>query len=156
MAAISTIVAGIGIAAGVAGTVVQMKGAKDAQKGQERAEKLRQQQMELEAQRERRNIIRQTLQARATALSNASAQGAEGGSGLQGGYGQIQSQGGNAMIATNENQAIGQQMFSAQRQISRGNSMSATGSGISSLGGALVQNSDTIGRIGNYAFGNRA
>ena len=155
MAAISTIIAGAGLALGAVGAGVQYAGQRRAQAGAERAERLRKAQADLETQRQRRNIVRQTVQARAAALSNAATQGAIDGSGLQGGYGQIQGQGGNAMVAVQQNQDIGAGMFAANRQISGGQSQASLGSGLSSLGGGLVSNSETIGRIGNYAFGNR-
>lgn len=155
MAALSTLIAGLGVAGGIAGTVVQYAGAQKAQKGQERAEKLREAQMNLENQRQQRQVIRQSTIARAQALSNASNQGAQDGSGLQGGYGQIQGQAGGAFVANNQNQQLGAGMFAANRQISAGQTMSSIGSGISSLGGGLVSGSDTLGRIGNYAFGSR-
>lgn len=155
MAAISTIIAGVGLAAGAAGAAVQYSGQRKAAKGQERAERIREAQANLESQRERRNIVRQTLLARAQATSNAASQGAMEGSGIQGGYGQLQGQGGNAIVANTQNQALGAGMFAANRQISAGQTQASMGSGLSSLGGALVSNSDTLGRIGNYAFGSR-
>lgn len=155
MAALSTIIAGVGLAAGAAGTAVQYMGAQKAAKGQDRAEKLRAAQMNLETQRQQRQVVRQATIARAQALSNASNQGAADGSGLQGGYGQVQGQAGGAIVANSQNQQLGQGMFAANRQISAGQTMSSIGSGISSLGGGLVSGSDTLGRIGNYAFGSR-
>lgn len=155
MAAISTIIAGVGLGLGAVGAGVQYAGQRRAQAGAERAERLRQAQTELESQRQRRNIARQATVARATALSNSSAQGAEGGTGLQGGYGQIQGQAGNAMVAVNQNQDMTRNMFAFNRQISRGQTQTSMGSGLSSLGGALVNNSETIGRVGSYTFGIR-
>lgn len=156
MAAFSSIIGAIGVAAGIGGTVMQMQGARRAQKGEERAEQIRRSQMHLESQRERRNIVRQAMVARAQAVSSAESQGAMDGSGLAGGLAQVTAQGGRAVTAVNQNTDLGNQMFSANRMISSGNSMSAFGSGISSLGGALVNNSATLGRLGNYAFNNRA
>lgn len=156
MAAFSSVIAAAGIAAGAVGTGLQVVGQRKAQKGAERAERLREAQMNLETNRSNRQILRQTLAARATAISNASAQGAMEGSGLQGGLSQIQSQGTSATLASNQNREIGAGMFGANRQISQGNSLSATGSGLSSLGNGLVNNSETIGRIGNYFTGRPA
>ena len=153
MAAFSTLIAAAGLGLGAVGTAVQYAGQRRAQAGAERAEKIREAQMTIESTRERRNIVRQAVAARAAALSNATAQGAQDSSGLAGGLSQITNQAGSAAVASAQNQGLGYGMFAANRQISQGNSQASLGSGISSLGGALVQNSQTIGRIGTYAFG---
>lgn len=155
MAAFSTLIAAAGLAAGAAGTAIQVAGSRKAQKGAERAERIREAQANIENQRSNRNIIRQTIAARATALSNATGQGAQDSSGLAGGLAQISGQGGSAILANEQNMGLGAGMFAANRMISQGNSMSSFGSGLSSLGNGLVNNSETIGRLGNYAFGVR-
>lgn len=155
MAAISTLIAGAGLALGAAGAAVQYAGQRKAQKGAQRAEQLREAQMNLENARQQRQIARQVAVARAQAISAAASQGAQESSGLAGGLGQIQGQGGSASLASNQNTALGGQMFGANRMISAGQSQASLGSGLSSLGGAFVNNSETIGRIGNYAFGIR-
>lgn len=156
MAAFSSIIAGIGLAAGAAGTAVQMSGQKQAQKGAERAEKLREAQMNLDNQRSKRQIIRQSVAARAAALSGATAQGAQQSSGAIGGQQQVTSEAGQSVLAGDQNAQLGASMFSANRQISAGQTRSSFGSGISSLGGSLVSNSEMIGRIGNYYTGRTA
>lgn len=153
MAAFSTMIAAAGVGLGLAGTAVQYAGQKKAQAGAERAEKIRQAQMTIEGTRERRSIVRQAVAARAAALSNATSQGAQDSSGLSGGLAGITAQAGQAATASNQNEGLGTGMFAANRQISQGQSQASTGSGISSLGGALVQNASTIGRVGNYFTG---
>ncbi len=155
MAAFSTIIAGVGLALGAAGTAVQYAGQKKAQAGAARAERIREAQSTIENTRQQRSIVRQALQARAAATSNAATQGAALGSGLQGGLAQIQGTAGSASVASNQNQGLALNMFDANRTISAGQSQASLGSGLSSLGGGLVQNSETIGRVGNYAFGVR-
>lgn len=155
MAAFSTLIGAVGAAATAVGVGTQVVGAVRAARGEKRAEQLRQAQMNLESRREQRNIIRQAALARAAAVSSANAQGAQDSSGLQGGLSQITGQAGSASLATNQNQQLGTAMFGANRMISSGNTMASIGSGISSLGGSLVQNSDMLGRLGNYAFGTR-
>lgn len=142
-----------GTAATLAGTAMQFKGQSDAAEGERRAERIRQAQMNVEAQRQRRQIVRQAVIARAEAQSNATAQGAAQGSGLAGGLGQIQGQSGTAAADVNQNQQLGTQMFGANRAIARGQTTASFGSGISSLGGALVKNQDAIGRLGAYSIG---
>jgi len=153
MAVISSIIAAVGVAAGVAGTVMQMRAAKRSEAAQRRAESIREAQSNLESRREKRSVARQALIARASALSNAEAQGAMGGSGIEGGLAQIGAQGRQTGAAINQNMQLGAGMFAANRDIASANSAAAFGSGISSLGGALVNNAGTLGRIGNYFTG---
>lgn len=155
MAAISTIIAGVGLAAGIGGTIAQVSGQRRAAKAAEQAETLREAQMNLENTRQQRQIRRQAIIAAATATSNAATQGAMDSSAVGGAIGQIQGQAGSAAVASNQNTAIGSSMFDVNRRIASANSQASFGAGISSLGGALVQNSETLGRIGNYAFGIR-
>lgn len=141
----------IGAAATAAGTVMSFAGQNKADKASKRAEKLRENQMNIESQRSRRQIIRQALVARSDALSNATAQGAAQGSGLAGGIAQIGGDAGRNITDVNQNQALGTSMFAANRQIAAGQTMASTGNGISSLGGTLIKNQDAIGRLGTYA-----
>lgn len=142
----------IGALTGIAGTAMQYAGSQKAQEGQERAEKLREAQMTIESTRQKRQIIRQALVARSDALTAATSQGAAQGSGLQGGLAQIGGQANTNLTGVNQSQQLGQEMFAANRTISRGQTMQSTGSGLSSLGGALVKNQETIGRVGAYSL----
>ena len=153
MAAFSTLIGAAGVGLAAAGTATQFIGMARAAKGEKRAEKLREAQMNLESQREKRSIVRQANIARAAALTSAESQGAQAGSGLAGGLGQITAQAGSAATAVNQNQQLGTGMFAANRMISSGNTMASIGSGLSSLGGSLFQNNDKLGRLGSYGFG---
>lgn len=155
MAAISTIIAGIGLVGagiGAYGAVKQAQGARTLAAQQQKAETIREAQTNVEATRNRRSMIRQAVLARAQAVNNATQQGAEGGSGLQGGQAQISSEANSAIVATNQNQDISSNMFATNRAIAGAQSTMATGSGISSLGQAIVKNSGEIGRVGSYLF----
>ena len=151
MAAFSTLIAAVGVAAGIGGTIVQMQAAKKQEKAARRAENIREAQMNLESRREKRSVARQALVARAQALTSAETQGGVGGSGLAGGLAQIGSQAGQVSSAIDQNTQLGAGIFQANRDISAARSREAFGSGISSLGGALVNNSETLGRLGTYA-----
>jgi hypothetical protein len=65
-----------------------------------------------------------------------------------------------ATLATNQNEELGNKMFAinsrsadimGERASAEG--LAGMGSGLSSLGGALVKNQTEIGKIGNYLFG---
>lgn len=152
MAAISSIIAGVGLAASIAGTTVGYMGQAQAQRGAEKAERTREQAMNLDATRQRRRIIREQLQARSMALTNATAQGAQGGSGLQGGYGQIAGQTNTNIQGVNQQQELGAQIFSANREQVRGNSMANLGAGLKALGSDLYSSAGSIDRVGSYLF----
>lgn len=150
---IETIVAVFGLGLGAIGTGVTIAGQNKQAKAQKRAETLRENQMNLEASRTRRQQVREMLAARGAALTAGVDQGASEGSGLAGGLAQVAGTGASGLVATQQNQSIGQSMFSANRAYAAGGTMAGFGSGISSLGGALVKNSSTIGKLGNYMAG---
>lgn len=152
-AGISGAVGAIGTIGGLAGTVMQMKGAREAAEGAKTAEDIRKAQQDIEAVRQRRQIIRQGLIARSEALSNATAQGAQGGSGLAGGIAQTVNSTGQQITNVNQSQDLGNQMFRANARISAGQTTQSVGSGISSLAGSLVKSQEQIGRLGAYAIG---
>lgn len=153
MAAISTIIAGVGLAVGAAGTAMGIKAQKDQFKAQNKAESARQKAADLDALRRKRAAVREMQMQRSVALSNATAQGAEAGSGLQGAMAGITGQGNTNIVGINQQQQLGNQVFSANRQASSAASFGATGEGLTSLGGALVRNAGTIASIGTGAFG---
>ena len=93
--------------------------------------------MNLDVQRKRRESVRQAMSARATALSNATAQGASMGSGLAGGYGQIGGDLNRNMVALNQDQQLGRQVFSANRQYASAGTLIGIGQGISNASSSL-------------------
>jgi len=163
--ATSTIIAAIGVAAGIAGTAVSYAGqqqAASAQKkvlaSQQAAEASRQTQMNLDATRKKREILRQAQIARAAAVSTANAQGAGDTSALEGAQGAIAGQSGVNLTGVAQNQELGNNIFAANAQTGAARiqeagagALSAAGSGISSLGGALVKYSGTIAKIGAWS-----
>jgi hypothetical protein len=168
MAAVTTVIAAIGVAASIAGTVVGFQAAnqqaaaqKRAAQAQAKAEEERKKAMNLDAFRKQKAMIREAQLAQATALSTAGAQGAESGSGLQGAYGGIWGQTQSNMQGVEQNREIGNRMFDYNIQAYQANAQAAAaggraalGAGITTLGGMLTQNAGTIGRIGTY-FGQR-
>jgi hypothetical protein len=154
----------VGLGASIVGTGVQVYGqvkAAQAQRAQaaafRKAENLRKKQMNLDAARRRREIIRQGIVARGLALNNAANQGALSGSGILGGLFEIGGGARRAVSQTNQNQSIGAGIFNAN--IEGGNAQGAEasalgtanlGAGLNTLGEALVQNFGTFNRVGTY------
>lgn len=117
-------------------------------------------QMELSSRRQQLEIMRNTQRLRAQATAAAVNQGANLGSGLQGGLAQITDQGLFGGVGVNQNLEIGRNIFSLNDSISDKKSQistlqgeQASNSAMMSLGGALVNNAGTIGRIGQFGFG---
>jgi hypothetical protein len=83
-----------------------------ASKASEEAEKLRKQQMELDAMRTRRNIMRDAARTRAMSLAVANAQGAKDGSGFFGALAQITGEEARLKLGLGQNLEIGRGIFS--------------------------------------------
>lgn len=147
----AAIAVGLGLAG--AGALKQADAAKDVARGQQEAERIRQRQMAVQADRERRQSIRAAMQARAGAMVGATAQGAQAGSGIAGGVGQIVSDAGRQVADTNINEGLGNLMFAANNLISRGQMQANIGQAIGGFGATILSNSAAIGRVGNSLFG---
>ncbi len=144
-----------GLAISAAGVGTSIIGGIMQTGAQKRAEDAREKQMNLDAARQRREVARNAIIARSVALSNATNQGASQGSGLPGGYGQISGEAGRQTVAIDQNQAIGSDLFAANRAYYSASGITGFGSGLSSLGGAIMNNAGTINRLGTYAFGSK-
>lgn len=167
MAALSTIALIGGLALGAAGTGIQVASSMasaDAQKdeiaAQQRAEATREQGMKLDAMRKQREMIRQGILARSQALTQGSNQGAQFGSGVAGAQAGITEQTGYNTLGVQEQTSLGSDIFSANRDAfsaksrqAEAGSFGAVGSGLSTLGGALMKNVGTVDRIGGYFSG---
>jgi hypothetical protein len=124
--------------ASIAGGYLQYKGQQQQTAALQKAERLRERQMNLQAQRERRDAIRQAMAARATALATATSQGASapGSSALGGAYGQITGEANRQVLAINQNQEIGAGIFKANRQYSQASLTTGFGSMVAGVGAA--------------------
>lgn len=136
---------------------------------QRQQEEVRRQAMRLDADRRRRQLIRDAIIARSTALARGTSQGAssQGSSALPGAYGQIAGRTGFAISGINSQEKFGEQLFDLNIQAlaakqayssaqSQGQMWNSIGSGLSSLGGALMGNAGTMGNIfGNFTGGGR-
>jgi len=108
---------------------------------------VRRQAMEVGARRQQMEVLRNQQRARSLALNNATSQGAQFGSGLQGGYGQIEGQSGVNLLGISQNLQAGEQMFGLNAQINTqkmniagASSTAAMGAGFSSLGSGILGN----------------
>lgn len=99
---------------------------KEASAASLRAEKLREQQMELEGIRRRRDVIRQAQGARALGIARANASNALGGSSVQAGQQQAASQERVDILANLQNIALGRGVFDANYDIYKAQSKGAS------------------------------
>jgi hypothetical protein len=160
----AAVTAAVGIGLAVVGGATSIYGASqkndanaDAIAAQQKALAIQQRANEIDGMRKKRQFIREGIISRATALSTATNQGAGNSSSLFGAYGQIQGRtawgiGGvnNALATSNQLYGANQELFQAKLAANEADMISQIGSGISSLGGALIGNSSAIGNI----FGN--
>lgn len=150
-----------GLALSAVGTATQMSAAQDAERAQntvinnqQKSEATRQQAMLLDADRRKREIVRQGIIARSHALATGINQGVTGGSALPGTYGQISGEEGVNLLGVNNAVSFGTDIFQANQGVLQGRraeaaagTKSAIGSGISSLGSKLGSLTGQIGNI---------
>lgn len=153
MPAVTTALSAIGLAASIGSTVAGVVGANKEAKAEDKAESARKKAANLDALRRQRQAIREMQQQRAIAVSNATAQGAEAGSGLQGAIGQVTGQGNSNILGIEQQRQLGNEVFAANKQARSARTLQATAEGIGQLGGSLVKNAGTIESIGQAAFG---
>lgn len=118
----------------------------------------KQQAMELQGRRTQMENVRNNQRARAQAENSAVSQGAQFGSGLQGGLAQVQDQTLFNMQGVNDALQTGRQInaynssiSSDKEQLASLGGQAATDQGISSLGGALMKAGPVIGQLGQNA-----
>ena len=147
---IASALGGLATLASVAGTAVGIAGTLMSHSAQKKAEKLREKQMNLEAMRQTRGVVREANRQRAVALSVSTAQGSQLGSGLAGAKGQIAGQANSTTLGINQGQEIGAGIFAANRADAAGRMISGMGSGLSSLAGSLSSSEENRKRLTEY------
>lgn len=120
----------------------------------------KQQAMEINGRRTQMENVRNNQRARAQATNSATNQGAQFGSGLQGGLAQVNDQSQFNMLGVNDALQTGRQIAGFnnaisgdKEQLAQLGSSAATDAGISSIGGSLTKSASTIGQLGKNAFG---
>ena len=157
-----SVVGAIGLAISAAGTVIgyssQQKMIAEQTAASKKAENSREQQMQLDSSNRRRQSVREAIVARSMGLAAGTNAGAGQGSGVAAALGQATAQGAENQQVVNSSQILGSRVFAANRDYfnatQKGQAGMALGEGLSSLGGAIVNNAGTINQMGQY-FGNR-
>lgn len=157
MSLVGAIGAGLSLVGNFMSASAQQRMVNEQTQASMRAENAREQQMQLEASRQRRSAIREAILARATSLSVGVAQGAQHGSGVAAGMGQAIAMGQEQQQQTTSAEILGGRVFAANRDFfratQRGQRGMALGQGIASLGGMMTSNAGTINRVGTYLTG---
>lgn len=167
MAAISSLIAIAGVGVAAYGMYENKKAGeakvaadREAAAAQAEAEALRKQQLGLDTLRRRREVLRQSVAARSASLATMTAQGAanEGSSAPGGSFGGISGRLGVDIGGINQNYELGggifdshQNQLAAYSRAAEAQGRMAFGQGLTSLGGSLVSNAGTIGKVGTYA-----
>jgi len=157
-----SVVGAIGLAISAAGTVIgyssQQKMIAEQTAASKKAENSREQQMQLDSSNRRRQSVREAIVARSMGLAAGTNAGAGQGSGVAAALGQATAQGAENQQVVNSSQILGSRVFAANRDYfnatQKGQAGMALGEGLSSLGGAIVNNAGTINQMGQY-FGDR-
>jgi len=122
--------------------------------GEQQIEAQRFKAMKLKADRDQMQALRTQQQAVAMGLTNANAQGANLGSGVQGGAAEIMGQTGQNLLGITQNEQIGTNIFGINQQITgarmdlaNAQTVSSIGQGLSSFGGSLMNAAPAFGRL---------
>ncbi len=142
---IIALLAGLGVSG--AGLVMQSDANERANKLSIASEKAKENAIRLDAQRKRREIIRQGIMARAQALAAGTASGAQHGSGLPGALGMAANQTGFNIAGINQSEQNASEQFRFQRQISEAKGDMAMGQGLTALGGNITNSLGSIQKL---------
>lgn len=127
-----------GLALSALGTGLSVYSNLQASRASERAERLRNRQANLEATRQRRRAIRESVIAQAASESTATAQGAQFSSSAMAGQQQIASERGTNMQTLNQSSQITSGIFGANADVARARGLGALGQGANAFGGFLT------------------
>lgn len=150
----------IGSLVSAGGYSTMAEGEQEQTKAQLAAERIRHRQMRLDFMRQRREVVRQALVARSTLIAESVAKGAEGDSSVTTGLAGVATQRGRSMGTNKQNEALGNDLFSANMdyfraggKIAQGQGQVAMGQGISNIGAAIGNSIGPISRLGSLATG---
>ena len=137
-------VVAIGLGLMAAGTVTQMKAARDAAKAQKRQAALQQKRMAIENRQRRLAALKEARYGQ-SALQNMQGIMGVGSSGMSGAYSASQTQLYTNLGVFGQQLQIGHGIYQQQKKIASAESLAAMGQGMSSFGGFLYGNAGQIG-----------
>lgn len=148
-----------GLILGGAGTAISYSASQDQAKASERAEAARKKQAALDAERRRREIIRNAQLAQATRATNLTSAGVSlDSSASAGAYGQIAGAQGSQINDLSQNLALGYQIFDANAAYAQAGAQASLGNSLFSLGSQMIgtapQGARVISQVGQDLFSN--
>lgn len=156
MAALSTLIAGAGLAVAGASAVSSYKNQKKALKEQESANEAQRKQADLSRARQNRDAIRQARMAFGAAQQSAESQGVGDSSASQGGLGSIQTQLGSELSFLDQFTGLSDQASIALGNAAKFQNRANTAKSVGAVGMAAFSNSDAIANIfGNPSIGGK-
>lgn len=136
--------------ASIGGTVVGVAGALQSNAAQKKAERIREQQMKLESDRQRMQVVREANRQRGLIAATAAQQGSSLGSGAAGATAGVTGQESYLKLGINQAEKNGSALFAANRQDAAGRLTSSFGQGLSSLAGNISDSSERLRRLHDY------
>lgn len=137
----------VGLALSAVGVGVSAYSAVQSAEASQDAERARKQQMQLDANRRRRESIRESMLAQGQALNAAAAQGASEGSAVKGATAAISGNAAESIVNTNQNVALGNQIYDANGRRAGWEGIGSIGQGVQSWGSMITNNSDKIAKL---------
>lgn len=144
MAAISTILAGAGLALGAAGAYANAKAGQQQAAEMRKASAFQQKQANLQNARQKRDAVREARIAYGTAQNTAANQGVSGSSGSAGGLSSIAAQASDNISFLDQYGFFSDQASKAIGRANEAQANAATGAAISGLGFSIVNNATTL------------
>lgn len=138
-----------GLATSIGGTATTVSAEREMARQSRLAEEARQQQMQLESARKQREIIRNAMIARSNSVTNTTEAGANYSSALPGSLAQYTGQENVGLNTNTRATNISNAIFAANQNYASAQSTASLGKGLTSLGGVLMQQNTTIGKIGS-------
>lgn len=148
------------LALGAVSTGLQIFGASEQASGEKKQseallneETARHKQFTLDFQRQRLEAVRNSIITRSLAVAAGASQGALNSSSVRSGAANTANKAAYQIQGLNQNQAIGEEVFQARREYYDAGGQVAFGQGLSSLGGVIGSNAETLAKVGTFAFG---
>lgn len=135
------------------GSHEQSKGEKKQSAALKAEEVSRHQQMILDFQRQRLEVSRNAIITRSMALAAGANQGASGSSSVISGAANPANKAAYQFEGLQQNQTIGEDIFTQRQKYYDAGGQVAFGQSLTSLGGVIGSNAETISKLGSYAFG---
>lgn len=135
------------------GGMEQKEGEAKQSKALKAEEAARHKQFILDFQRQKLEAVRNAIITRSVAAAAGANQGATGSSSVLSGMGNAANKAAYTLEGLGQNQSIGEEVFKARQEYYDAGGQVAFGQGLSTLGGAIGSNIDTIAKIGTWGIG---